>query len=209
METPSQPPTHIYEILTLLAIVLGPIIAVQVQKYLERSRDLKNRKLYIFKTLMATRGSVLSFAHVEALNRIDLEFSGDRKYLKVISSWKEYFDNLLQKAETQEELIVWSARNEELLANLLFEMGLSLGYDFDKVLIKRNVYSPVGHFKTERENEIIRQELLKILQGNATLPIRIDHVELSEDAIERQTKLQNLMIEYYQSNKKTDEQNSN
>ena len=101
------------DILTITAIILGPILAVQAEKFLERKREQKNRRLSVFKTLMATRGSVLSTAHVEALNRIDLEFSEDKKFKKVITSWKEYFDNLLQKAEAEEQLIVWSTRNEE------------------------------------------------------------------------------------------------
>src|SRR5690606_1218581 len=98
--------------LTIGAIVSGPILAVQAEKFLERKREQKNRRLSVFKTLMATRGSVLSTAHVEALNRIDLEFSYDKKFTKVIASWKEYFDNLLQHAETQDQLTVWSAKNE-------------------------------------------------------------------------------------------------
>ena len=147
----------LYEILTVLAIIAGPIFAVQAEKFLQRRRDDKYRRLSIFKTLMATRGSSLSFSHVEALNRIDLEFSDDKKYLKVISAWKEYFDNLGHKTQADEQISIWLARNEELLANLLYEMGQSLGYKFDKVLIKRNIYSPIGHERTEREYDSIRK----------------------------------------------------
>jgi hypothetical protein len=161
----------LYEIITVFAIIAGPILAVQAEKYLQRKREDKNRRLSIFKTLMATRGSSLSFAHVEALNRIDLEFSNNKRYTKVISAWKEYFDNLGQKAETDEQLSIWIARNEELLANLLYEMGQSLGYSFDKVLIKRNIYSPVGHERTERENQLIRKGLLDVLNGDKVIPI--------------------------------------
>ena len=130
----------LYEILTVVAIILGPIFAVQAEKFLQRRRDDKSRRLNIFKTLMATRGSSLSFAHVEALNRIDLEFSDDKKYQKIIDAWKEYFDNLGHRVQADDQLTVWIARNEELLANLLYEMGQSLGYTFDKVLIKRTKY---------------------------------------------------------------------
>lgn len=73
------------DILTILAIVIGPIAAVQIEKYIQRKRDSKNQREDIFKTLMATRGSVLSYAHVEALNRIDLEFSNHNKYKKIMS----------------------------------------------------------------------------------------------------------------------------
>lgn len=185
------------EILTITAIILGPIFAVQIEKYLNRIREDKNRRLSIFKTLMATRGSGLAAAHVEALNRIDLEFSGNKKYLKVISTWKEYFDNLSQRFEGEDQLKAWILRNEELLANLLFEMGHSLGYDFDKILIKRNVYSPVGHVKVEQEFQLIRQSIISLLQGENPLPININHLEIGEEALARQTELQALMIEYY------------
>lgn len=187
------------EILTIIAIILGPIFAVQIEKYLQRKRDEKERRINIFKTLMATRGSSLSFAHVEALNRIDLEFSVGRKYLKVIESWKEYFDNLNQKALDREQLIVWLAKNEELLANLLYEMGLSLGYAFDKVLIKRNIYSPVGHATIEKENEQIRQGLIEILNSERAVPMTIIS---DEEVLRRQNELQNVMLRYYESNSK-------
>ena len=54
------------EIITIAAILSGPIVAVQVDKLIGRNREIKNRKLSIFKTLMATRGATLSYVHVEA-----------------------------------------------------------------------------------------------------------------------------------------------
>lgn len=185
-----------YEYLTIAAIIIGPILAVQVEKFLQRNRDSKYRRLNIFKTLMATRGSSLSFAHVEALNRIDLEFSANNKYVKVIAAWKEYFDNLGHKKETKEELTIWVARNEELLANLLYEMGQSLGYKFDKVLIKRNIYSPIGHAKVEQENELIRKGLLDIINFDSSIPMTLIN---DEDAIKKQQELQDAMLLYYKT----------
>jgi len=184
----------LYEILTLVAIVLGPILAVQAQKYLERRRDNRNRRLGIFKTLMATRGSSLSSMHVEALNRIDLEFSDDKKYQKIIEAWKEYFDNLGHRAETEEQLAVWGAKNEELLANLLYEMGQSLGYKFDKVLIKRNIYSPIGHARVERENELIRKGLLDVLNAETAIPMTLIN---DDETLKKQSDLQELLTKYY------------
>jgi hypothetical protein len=60
--------------ISIAAIFLGPIVAIQLQKFIERRKQSNERRENIFKTLMATRGSMLSTAHVEALNRIDLEF---------------------------------------------------------------------------------------------------------------------------------------
>jgi len=58
--------------LMISAVLTGPILAVQVQKFIESWREAKQRKIYIFKTLMATRGTTLSPRHVEALNIIDV-----------------------------------------------------------------------------------------------------------------------------------------
>lgn len=184
------------DILTIIAIILGPIAAVQVDKWLQRNRADRERMVSIFKTLMATRGSVLSYTHVEALNRIDLEFSNSKKYKKVIETWKEYFDNLSQKVD-DEQIAVWSARNEELLSNLLFEMGKSLGYSFDKVLIKRNIYSPIAHGTTEREEQAIRRGLIEIINGNRSVPFELLQSQ-DEETIERQKLLQAAMLKYYQ-----------
>lgn len=187
------------EILTIIAILLGPIISVQIQKYLERTRTDLNRKLDVFKTLMATRGSSLSYQHVEALNRIDLEFSNDKKFAKIIEAWKEYFDNLSKHDQSKEELVVWGARNEELLANLLYEMALSLHYKFDKVLIKRNIYSPVGHANIEMENNIIRKGLMNLMKGEIAFPVQVIIPEETLVNISKQSELQQLLIDQYKA----------
>jgi len=184
----------LYELLTIVAIIIGPILAVQAEKFLQRNRDNRYRRLNIFKTLMATRGSSLSFSHVEALNRIDLEFSDNKKYDKVIAAWKEYFDNLGHKKETKDDLTIWIARNEELLANLLYEMGQSLGYNFDKVLIKRNIYSPVGHARVEQENDQIRKGLLDIINWDTSIPMTVIN---DEEALKKQKELQDIALQYY------------
>ena len=182
--------------ISIAAILLGPVIAIQLQKFIERNSEAQRRREDIFKTLMATRGSTLSMAHVEALNRIDLEFSNDKKYKRTIEAWKEYFDNLADKNDqnNSNQLAIWSAQNSELRANLLYEMGLSLGYKFDKSLIKRNIYSPIGHGQVEQENDIIRRGIANIFGGDGAVPF---YVVQDEESAQRQQDLQDLMIAYY------------
>lgn len=190
---------ELINILTIVAIILGPIAAVQIEKWLNRNRANQERKASIFKTLMATRGTVLSYKHVEALNRIDLEFSDSKKYEKVINAWKEYFDNLSQKVD-ENNLTVWSTRNEELLSNLLYEMGQSLGFKFDKVLIKRNIYSPIAHGTIDQENQLIRKGIIEILYRDRTLSMEIIQNQ-DEETIQRQKELQEAMLDYYKNNR--------
>jgi hypothetical protein len=142
------------EWLTIVAILLGPILAVQAQKWIEAARFNKNQRLFIFKRLMATRGTPISPVHVEALNLIDLEFAGrSEKHKQVRTRWKEYLDNLTRLEQDpqkqKEQLPAWSEKNQELLANLLHDMGKAVGYDFDTVHLKRSAYTPLGHANME------------------------------------------------------------
>ena len=98
--------------LTITAILLGPIIAIRITRYLEKGRDDYARKERIFKTLMATRATRLSGDHVQALNMIDIEFYEKKKWKRngrnraVVEAWMEYHDWLGQKGVAPE---VWGA----------------------------------------------------------------------------------------------------
>lgn len=182
-------------ILMVIAIVTGPILAIQVQKYIERIRDSRIRKINIFKVLMATRGNRISITHVEALNRIDLEFSNKKKYRKVTDSWKEYFNQLYEKYD-ENDFSVWDNKKDELFVSLLYEMGSSLKFDFNKALIKRNIYSPQGHQDYEETNKTIRDGILKIIKGESKFPIKAYHA-LDEETLKKQLELTELSIKYF------------
>jgi hypothetical protein len=77
--------------LIIAATILGPILAVQAQKWVERFRETRNRKLQVFATLMTTRATKMSVDHVRALNTIDLVFRDDSS---VVARWREYQDAL-------------------------------------------------------------------------------------------------------------------
>ena len=62
-------------LLTIVAIVFGPFLGIWVHGKLEDQKTTSQRKLDIFKTLMATRATPLARVHVESLNRIDIEFT--------------------------------------------------------------------------------------------------------------------------------------
>ena len=68
----------ILSITTVIVTLISPVIAVQVQKFIERYTDKKTLKIDIFKQLMATRSqnARLSNEHVRALNMIDIAFYG-------------------------------------------------------------------------------------------------------------------------------------
>ena len=159
--------------LVIAAVILGPIVAIQVQQYCERRRQERARKLWLFRELMATRTMRVSGRHVEALNCIDLEFERDKKSdAKVLDAWKMYLDALnspptddIQRAARLEEA-------EKCFVNLMWEMGQYLGLSFDKVAIRRDVYSPVAHGELEEDQLLIRKGIIEVLAGRLPLPIQ-------------------------------------
>lgn len=170
------------DIFTILAIFAGPVVAVQLTRYLDRKKESKERKLQIFKTLMATRAYTVSWGHVEALNQIDLEFNrNDIQEKAVLDAWKSYLDLLGDKSISPEQ---WSEKRVDLLVELLHKMAVVLGYDFDKVHIKNSSYSPSVHGDIEEEQRKIRQGVIEILEGRCSLPVHdVDHTSETHSSL--------------------------
>ena len=160
----------------VLAVIAGPILAVQAQKLIEAWKERRERKTWVFKTLMATRGSVMSPAHVQALNMIDLEFSAKTpKDKAVLEAWRLYLDHLkdcprdFQDPNYQGLLAAWSLKSNDCLVDLLHWMGRALEYDFDKVQLKKGAYTPQGHADVEFEQSMIRRGTLDLLYRERAL----------------------------------------
>ena len=155
--------------LIILAIILGPIIAVQLTKYIDSKKEDTKRKLDIFKTLMSTRAYTISWEHVKALNTIDLEFnSSNPKEKEVLNAWKAYLDLLGNKSISS-----WNEKRIELLTDLLHKMAIVLSYDFDKTHIKNSSYAPIAYDDIETEQLIMRRGVIEILEGKKSLPVHI------------------------------------
>ena len=169
--------------LTILAVFLGPIIAIQIQKFIESKNEKKNRKLYIFRALMTTRGNNLSAAHVEALNMIDIEFYGNNKNdKKVIEAWRTYFDHLCRAPDDvtapdhQTNYSIWTSRRSDLLIDLLYEISGGLEYSFDKAILRSGVYAPKGHQDFENEQTFLRRSLVDVFLDKRAIHIDIKNL---------------------------------
>ena len=143
-------------------------------RYLDDKKEIRERKIRLFKVLMATRGAALSPAHVEALNMIDLEFnSRSKKEREVIESWKIYLDHLSTRSTSFEQ---WGTRRHELLVELLHKMAIVLNYEFDKVHIKNAAYIPRGHGEIEDDQTAIRRGFRELLEKRRDIPVHITNL---------------------------------
>lgn len=155
----------------IAAVFSGPLVAVRTTRWLDDQKEVRGRKLALYKTLMATRATNLASAHVEALNVIDITFSGGgRKDRAVRLAWKALLD-LLGDTTIQPER--WAELRADLMVDLLYEMGKSLGYNFDKVDLKRGIYLPGAHIEMEQEQHDVRKGLKEVLEGRRFLPIMV------------------------------------
>jgi len=168
----------IADTLMIIAVVLGPILAVQVQKRIELWKSGRERKIHIFRVLMATRGTPVTPNHVEALNLIDIEFSGnDKKEKSVRDAWKLYLNHLCEYPKDYQDPVykskvdVWKNKSNDCLVDMLYTMAQTLGYDFDKVQLKIGSYTPQGFAELELEQSLVRRGLVDVLYGKRGFPV--------------------------------------
>ena len=182
------------DFIMVLAVLLAPLVAVQVQKYLEQRREHRQRRHYLFQTLMATRtpGTRVSHEHVRALNMIDLEFAEQRLFGRfmslppekhVLEAWKEYQDHLNTPA-TANAGTNWLERTDDLFVELLYVMGHALGYEFDKVHLRKAVYSPKAHGDWELYQRVGQNWFVDLITGKAAIPIHVVEAPQSPTAEE-------------------------
>lgn len=185
--------------LMMLAVIIGPILAVQIQKIIDRRIEARNQKLKVFRDLMTTRASILAFQHVSALNMVGLEFNG-RRYTKVINAWKTYLDHLNSYPDDGDESMqkIWIEKCTDQLSDLLYEMGESLGVEFDKVHIKKAGYVPKAYTDQENENKYIRSQLVDVFLGRKSIPMSVVYFPSDDDALKTQKELHSLMKEHFE-----------
>lgn len=192
--------------ITSLAVIvvtlLGPVLAVQAQKAVERARERYGRKSWVFHSLMATRSARVSADHVQALNMIDLIFYGRRilgihrrskTETAVLDAWHEYLDHLNTKYE-KENLALWITKGDELFVNLLYSLAVDVGYRFDRVQLKKGAYSPVAHGELEIEQQQLRKLAIDLFSGIQPLRMEVTSFPVHDEALRAQLELQAKLV---------------
>jgi len=193
------------DIIMILAVVAAPLVAVHIQWRLQLRREKRDRKVWIFKTLMATRGTPIAVEHVQALNMIDVEFDGKSgKDAAIREAWKVYLDHLNKPFDwAKADDVQKGLQNEktgDLLAELMQKMGEPLGYHFDVVYLKKHVYVPIGHGELQLEERIMRRAWIRVITGQN--PLKMEIVSLpamaSEKELEEQAKLRTASLDFFE-----------
>ena len=156
---------------TILAILVGPSIAVWITRKIDQERADKARKMEIFRTLMRTRGMPIHWDHVGALNLVEVEFSDHEN---VIERWKEYLAHLNERPpEEQADLATFGQKRDTLLTALMDAIANALDIKITQLEILQGNYVPSGWAADEDELRWLRRGLLNALSGKGSIPIQV------------------------------------
>jgi hypothetical protein len=177
------------EIVTIVALVVGPVLAVFVTRYLDDQRMYKSRRMDVFRTLMRTRRSVLSPDHIGALNLVEIEYANDQL---VLAAWKKLFEHFgTPQTRRENENIDGLTDNNEInkrnetfgnrlfqerqsqLAKLLHAMAKALGFKIEQLEIFEGGYTPQFWVDLETEQAIIRKFVVELSRAKTMVPIGV------------------------------------
>ena len=175
----------ISDTLIILATLLSPIIAIQAQKWIEHATERRNGQKQIFYDLMATRATRVAPKHVEALNKIDLEFNSraGAREREVLNRWRIYADHLNTGVDPVTEATVaqWTSNGDTLFLDLLQALSAALRYPFDRVQLRRGIYYPRAHNEAEVRRETFEREIIRLLTGQSSLNMKVIAFPYSEE----------------------------
>lgn len=172
---------------TLLSGVIGSFVTLVGNHFYSGWKEKKEKRERIFKILMSTRGFRQYFAHVEALCSVEVEWSGPTDE-KVRSAWKAYNYHLNQQVPddiNDPANVQWRNQLEDLFADLIVEIGASIGKPQDKTEVKRGAYGPKSWWESEFEQSLLRKGLLSIInQGKGlSIPVSVAYDQIVQQQL--------------------------
>jgi hypothetical protein len=158
---------------TIAAILIGPIAAVMVTRYIDGKRTEQQRRMDVFRTLMRTRRLQLSPDHVGALNLVEIEFHGEKD---VLSAWRDYLTHLARPHsahQTPAQQAALTRERDGLLTKLLHAIARSLKFHIEQLEIFEGGYTPQGWADDELQLRALRYFMLEVLRGNSPIPVTL------------------------------------
>lgn len=158
----------------IFATLVGPILAVWAAEWRQQSKVERDRREWVFRTLMSTRGARLLQEHVAAISHIEFAFPKSQ-YPGIDDARVLYRKQLRSRDSLSEDPAVrqaWQNRANDLFTDLLHLMALSLKVPFTKSEITEESYHPDAYFVSELELQQIRTLTLAVLRDGKPINIR-------------------------------------
>ena len=182
---------NISDFAIVFATFMGPIAAVQLQKYLDRKGETNRRQVEIFRALMANRVTSNSPQYVNALNAVPLEF---HKVKPVMTAWSDLLMHLNSDSTVNSD--AWLKTRVKRFITLLKTMGEFLRYDFRDAELEDHAYFPKWQDLMMKDQELVRKGLVDLLAGKASLPMNVTGFPVDPEMSKRTGELQQLLMEW-------------
>lgn len=148
---------------TIFALIAGPIAAVFTTVFIDRLRERRRERVWVFRTLMAFRGDKFNADRIRALAMIDLDFRGS---LEVRAKWKCYYDSLINPANKDggpDAVIAWKVNENAMLSEMAETLGYGRNIKYEEL---ERTYSP----RLYSDNAVLAQEsgaeFLRVLKAS-------------------------------------------
>ena len=140
--------------ITAAAIFLGPITGVIFTFWFQARKDKSSEKHKLFLALMSERKSpVISWQRSQALNTIDIVFSGNKK---IVGLWHKYY-SLLSQTPNEDRAHTW--------LELLKAMANDLGYASVEQTDLDKFYLPQGHVDDWEFQKQMAEQWMRVLKN--------------------------------------------
>lgn len=128
------------EILTLIAIVVGPIVAVCITLWIDARRRKNEQRVIVLRHLIATRHLPADPGFLAAINLIPVEFND---VPDVITAYNEFIiaSGVQLNGQSDEQILRNTATK---LTRLIFEISRSLGFKLRETDIQTTAYASDG-----------------------------------------------------------------
>ena len=156
-----------FDWLTVLAIVVGPVLALSAQRLLDMLREKKKAKENIFFAIMRHRGQWYHVERIQALNSIEVVFAGDKA---VMTKWRAFIDHVrTPKPKEDDGAKNWDDNLDTAVCDLSQAIGNSLGYKLDLKQIRQGAYTPQLHSNIDTAQVAVWLNLAQALRTGELL----------------------------------------
>ena len=145
----------------IIAVLLSPLVAVLVTRWMENRREVQRSKQRLFWELYGRRHQIVHVDSVRALNLIDVVFAKDRSVRQL---WSQLYDMYGNEGLNNDN--GFSQRNAKV-KELLVEMAKSCGYKADiNHLDAERIYIPQGLIEDSARSAEVHNALVDLFKND-------------------------------------------
>ena len=135
----------LYELLTLVGLVSGPVVAVIITLWVDGRRRAREQRLTVLRMLISTRHLPADPAFQVAINLIPVEFSGDDA---VMAAYREFLEAVAARLDgINDQAIILKTSTK--IVRLVFEIARALSFSIRETDLQTSGYASDGWVKRD------------------------------------------------------------